>query len=1058
MEKNTKMRNSVSSLIINRWRLLPKFYISILALLILSTTVVAQQERVVRGTVVDEKNIPITGVSVIIKGTATGTQTNVDGKFSLRVSEANQILVLSFLGMVNTEVSVSGKTEVTVTMKDNLSQLNEVVVVGYGTQRKETVVGAVVQATAKQLERTGGVSNVASALTGSLPGLITSASSGVPGEENPQIVIRGNNTWNGGGPLILVDGVERPEFFNQMDISSVESISVLKDASATAVFGSRGANGVIIITTKRGKEGRAEVTGRFSTTVKTASQLPGKYDAYDAIGVRNLAIERELSSNPNGWGLYIPEGIRDKYRSPASLEEAERYPNIDWQDILFKESAMAYNANVGVRGGTDFTKYFASLDYQNEGDLMRDYDNNRGYDSGYDFNRINLRSNLDFQLTPSTVFKVDLGGTYGVRKTPWGGGNDATFWSAAYNNAPDAFAPIYQDGFFGYPGSSGGGINSIRILAVSGVQYITTATIISNFVLEQKLDKIAKGLSFRATASLDNRFQEIERGVNDANNDAQQKFIDPVTGLQQFYRDFDTNSRFDYFAPTAWSVNSGTLNTVRPNASQRRLYYQGQLNYARTFNKDHNIGLMGVFSRQEDANGSEIPGYREDWVFRTTYNYKSKYLLEYNGAYNGSEKFAPEYRFAFFSSGGLGYLISEEKFMKSLTFMDQLKLRASYGEVGDDQINSRFLYTDNWAYGGATELGNVGVDNEASPYQWYRQTSLGNPFTRWETVYKYNLGTDFSFFKGLIKGSVDWFQNKREDILIGGGGRAIASYFGGNAPSANLGKVNTKGYELTLNLDHTFKSVRLWADFAFTHAKDEVLYRDDAQLLDAYQKQAGYALNQTRTHISNGYYNSWDELYASTPHNNENINRFPGGYHILDMNADGIIDNFDSAPFGFANTPQNTFNANVGAEWKGLSLFLQFYGVNNVTRDIPFQSLSGRRNIVYDEGSYWSVDNTNADSPLPRFTPGSNYLNGSRYRYDGSYFRLKNAEIAYRFSGDQVKRLGLSSLRVFANGNNLILWTKMPDDRESNFSTNNGGGSGAYPTLKRFNFGLNVTF
>ncbi|WP_207427822.1 TonB-dependent receptor [Pedobacter sp. SYSU D00535] len=1018
---------------------------------------VRAQTRAVKGVVLDAQQNTVIGATVTVKGTTVRAGTNENGEFSINVPETAQTLVVAYIGMVTQEVDIRGKSSVRIVMKDDVSELKEVVVVGYGTQKKATVIGAVTQTSARELERTGGVSNVAAALTGNLPGLITTQSSGMPGEENPQILIRGQSSWNNSAPLILVDGVERPEFFAQMDVGSVESISVLKDASATAVYGSRGANGVIIVTTKRGVDGRAEVTGRVSSTFKTASQLPGKLDAYDAIGIRNMAIERELGASPGEWNSYIPEGIRLKYRNPANVEEAERYPNIDWQSALFKDYAMAYNANLGIRGGTKFTKYFASLDYQKEGDLMRDYDNNRGYEPGYDFNRINVRSNLDFQLTPSTVFKVDLGGTYGIRKTPWQGGNDNTFWQAAYTNAPDAFMPLYSNGLYGFAGPGGAGTNSIRALAVSGLQYITTATIMSNFVLEQKLDKLLNGLNFRGTVSLDNRFREIDRGINDLNNDAQQFYIDPRTGQVSYSRDFDTNSRFDYFEPLAWTSGVGSIDNSRQNGTQRRLYYQGQLNYARTFARDHNLTLMGVFSRQEDARGSIIPIYREDWVFRTTYNFKNKYLLEYNGAYNGSEKFGPGYRFAFFSSGGLGYVLSEENFMKSLKFVDQFKLRASYGEVGDDSGDQRFLFMDQWSYGGQSLLDGVGDLNAASPYTWYSQSGIGNPNIRWETVYKYNAGADFTFWGGLLSGNVDVFRDKRVDVLMYNG-RAVPSYFGANAPAANIGRVTTQGYEFELSVSRSWNNIRLWADFAMTHAKSKVLFRDDPEFMENYRKQAGFPLGQTRSHVSQGYYNNWDELYGSTPHDTENLNRFPGGYFILDYNADGVIDNFDSVPYGYSNTPENTFNFNIGGEWKGLSLFLQFYGVNNVNRNVPFTSLNGRQNLVYDEGSYWSPQNMNADSPLPRFTRGAGYIMGSRYQYDGSYFRLKNAEIAYRFQPSQIRRLGLSGLRVFANGNNLLLWTKMPDDRESNFSTNNNGAGGAYPTLRRFNLGLNVTF
>ncbi len=1002
----------------------------------------------------DTDGMPIPGVTVRIEGTTRGTVTNIDGAYTIDVNEG-ETLVFSFVGFIEQKVTVGSQSTIDISLEEDLQSLDEVVVVGYAEQKKETIVGAVTQTDGEVLKRTGGVSNVGQALTGNLPGVITTSSVGTPGEEMPQIVIRGQNSWNGNSPLILVDGVERPEFFANMDINSVESISVLKDASATAVFGSRGANGVIIVTTKRGREGKAEITANISTTMKSVSKLPGKLDSYDAIGVRNMAIERELSLSPNSWDEMIPQAMREKYRFPANLEEMERYPNVDWQDVVFKDQAMAYNANVGVRGGTDFVKYFTSIDYQYEGDLFRKFETGRGYQAGFNFNRINFRSNLDFQLTPSTKLGVNLGGTYGVRQAPWAYDFPEGFWNSAYKSPPDAFMPRYADGAYGrYDPSDYAVQNSLLNLAASGVNYITTTSLSTNFLLEQDLGMVLKGLNFKGTLAVDNSFQETNKGINDLYNPPFTKWIDPFTGNPKYTNILDGNTRFDFVEAITWEDQAGSVNN---NASRRRLFYQLQLNYAGNIEGKHNYSLMGLLNRQEDAIGSVIPSYREDWVFRATYDYKNKYMIEYNGAYNGSEKFSPENRFAFFSSGGLGWNISEENFMKNLSFVDRLKLRASYGEVGDDNIGGRFLFMDQWVYGNNSQMGVIGVSGENSPYTWYRQATVGNPNVHWETVYKYNAGLEFGFFHGLVNGSVDWFRDNRVDILMASG-RSVPGYYGATAPAANLGRVETEGYELTVGLNHTFASgIRLWGDFSMTHAIDQVIDRDDPELRPDYQKSAGYQLGQYRSHISAGYYNTWDELYASPQHNTNDMAKLPGNYYIADFNGDGVIDSFDSAPYGYSGVPQNTYSTNLGVEYKGLSLYLQFYGVNNVTRDVYLTSLAGGLNLVYDEGTYWSKENTDPDSPMPRWrSQPSSYNSGPRYLYDGSYLRLKNAEIAYNFQSDWVRNMGLSNMRVYLNGNNLLLWTDMPDDRESNF----GGPSyqGAYPTVRRINLGLNVTF
>jgi TonB-dependent SusC/RagA subfamily outer membrane receptor len=431
------------------------------------------------------------------------------------------------------------------------------------------VVAAVSQTNGKVLERAGGVSNIGAALTGNVPGLITAQSTGLPGEEDPQIIIRGRSTWNNSNPLILVDGVERP--MTSVDIGSVETVTVLKDASATAVFGSRGANGVILITTKRGKLGKASIRGTVNTIMKVPSKLPGKLDSYDALRARNEAIEYELALKPDAWNDYLPQAILDKYRNPANAEEAERYPNVDWEKTLFKDHAMSHNANVNISGGTKFVKYFTSADFLHEGDLFRIYDNNRGYKPGFGFNRLNARTNLDFQLTPSTLFKVNLSGSYGVRKSPWGfSGNQYGSWIDAYTTAPDVFLPVYADGSWGYYApNEGRAENSARSLAIGGVQYQTTTRITTDFSLDQNLDMFIKGLRFNGTVSMDNTFVESDRGINDLFNDTQRKWIDPETGTVVYKQAYDGVTNFDFQEGIKWAPAAGAV-----TGNQRRLFYQ----------------------------------------------------------------------------------------------------------------------------------------------------------------------------------------------------------------------------------------------------------------------------------------------------------------------------------------------------------------------------------------------------------------------------------------------------------------------------------------------------
>ncbi len=1033
-------------------------FLTLVALLFTCCLSAQAQQFTAKGVVVDSNGEPVIGAAVALKGNETvGVITDLDGNFSLSVPGPNTVLVVTFIGMETVEVPASS-SDMRIVLKDDTLMLEETIVVGYGQQKKASVVGAITQTTGEVLERSAGISSVGAALTGNLPGVVTTQSTGMPGEEDPKITIRSGSSWNGNDPLVLVDGIERP--MTSVDISSVESISVLKDASATAVYGVKGANGVILVTTKRGQEGKARIDVGFNATMKNPSKLPNKLDSYDALMARNVAVEHELAlMGADSWAYIRPQAFIENYRNQTTIEQMERYPNVDWQKALFNDIAMAYNANINVSGGTKFVKYFASADYQNEGDLFKLYPNNRGYESGYGYDRINVRSNLDFKITNTTTLKINLSGSSARRTAPTMNSTNDTWqiqqqWAGAYNIAPDVFLPVYSDGSWGYYPLVSNVTNSAQNLSVGGRFETTTNRINTDFTLEQDLAFITEGLSLRGLISWDNQFVESGRGVSDMYNDPVMKWIDPDTGNVTYDTPVTPYHNFDYSQPIKWTTNGGTVNNW---STMRNLYYQGQLNYMRTFAEKHDVSAMGLFSRQENATGSMIPMFREDWAFRVTYSWNGRYHAEYNGAYNGSEKFADVNRFAFFNSGAVGWTISEEPFMKWLRekrIIEVLKLRASYGQIGDDNVGQRWLYMSQWAYGGAA---NMSLNREDSIYQWYRESAIGNPDVQWETVTKLNLGIDYNMFKGLIAGTVEFFQDERTDILVNGSERSVPAYYGGTPPTVNLGRVRAKGYELELRVNKQFaNSLRLWGNFNMTHSENIILQKDDPQMRPTYQKDAGFAIGQYKSHIDGGYLQNWDQVYGSPAHDTNDAQRLPGDYYIVDFNGDGVVDSKDSAPYGYTGTPENTYNATIGVEFKGFSAFAQFYGVTNVTRDVPLQSFGSKLNTVYDMGTWWSPQAPNADVVVPAFNRTPSYNDATQYLFDGSYVRLKNIEIAYTATDGWVKRIGLDSMKIFLNGNNLWLWTRMPDDRESNLN-GYGGGGGAYPTVRRFNLGIKVT-
>lgn len=1031
------------------------------------TTMWAQNGVAISGTVVDANGEGLIGASVVVKGnTSVGTVTDFDGNFSFSVPSESSVIVVSYVGMNTQELKVGKQRKFKVTLNDN-TQLTEVVVVGYGQQKKASVVGAITQTTGAALERAGGVSDIGSALAGNLPGVITTASSGMPGEEDPKIVIRGVSSWNNSDPLVLVDGIERP--MSSVDIHSVQSISVLKDASATAVYGVKGANGVILITTKRGQEGRAKISANGSAAVKLVSKLPQTYGSAESLYYVNKAIKHELGLSPASWGGINSTEFINNYNAPAGSIDpetgmlmSERYPDVDWQKELFKDYCMSYNANVNIAGGTKDVKYYAAVDYQHEGDLFREWDNNRGYQGGYGFNRINVRSNLDFQLTKTTVLKANLSGSHGIRKSPWVVQNswaETQLWQAAYSAPHDVFLPRYSDGIWGYyPNDTQGAPNSVTNLALQGAMETTTTRINTDFTLEQDLSFITKGLKLSGLISWDNVFVENERGINDLYHNAQYKYVNPYTGTVEYAEKPAGNNNFDFVEQIAWSPAGGSLDN---KATQRNLYYQIQLYWGRQFDK-HDVTAMGVFNRSERAVGSEFTHYREDWAFRATYSYDNRYMFEYNGAYNGSEQFSSDYRFAFFNSGAIGWNIANEKWFKPVSgiqlfgrnLIDILKVRYSYGEIGEDYVPERWLYQTEWSYGGNTNLDSTNPNN-ASIYTWYKEKKVGNPETHWEKAVKQNLGIDYAFLNGLVAGTFEFFHEKRSDILIPGSERSVPFYFGATAPYMNKGRTKTTGYELELRLKYDFANgIHAYANMSMTHAKNMVTEYDDPELLPAYQKKEGYSINQAHSYLDNGMANSWDDVIAMTTHNTNDNQKLPGQYIITDFNGDGVIDSNDSAPYAFTGIPQNTYNVTIGVDYKGFSIYAQLYGVNNVSRYVAFNSLpKPYLHTVFDEGAYWSAD-TQSGIPSLRYNTTPSYYEGTRFLFDGSFWRFKNLELAYTWSDGWVKKIGLNMLKVYVNANNLFLWTDMPDDRESNFAGTGLASQGAYPTMKRINFGF----
>ena len=1048
---------------------------AILMLFTCSTMLHAQNGITVKGSVTDNTAEPLIGASVVVKGqTSMGTVTDIDGNFQLKVPSEQSVLVVSYVGMTTKEIRVGKQRDFKVSLAED-TQLEEVVVVGYGQQKKASVVGAITQTTGEVLERAAGIGSVGAALTGNLPGVATIASTGRPGEEDPRIYIRGAAAWGGvdAQPLILVDGVKRD--IQSVDITSVATVSVLKDASATAVYGVEGANGVILFTTKRGQEGKARIDVGFNATLKAVSKLPRKYDSYDGYMLRNEAIEHELALGGSAsWEFYRPQTFINLFRNQdytvkpnfaadgtylGDYSQAERYANIDWQDEMFKSTALSYNTNLNISGGTSFVKYFVAFDFQNEGDMTKIWDNHQGYEGGYTYNRLNVRSNLDFQITKTTQFKVNLAGSNAQKKSPrFYYGNDGMFfqqqkWAGAYGMAPNLFPVQFSDGAWGYYPLVSNIENSPQSVATSGYELQTITRIFTDFALEQKLDFITKGLVARGTISWDNNFTEGSRGISDQHT-VKKAYILPEDGALIRENDIDNTTGFDFYESRDWRQEAGSVSSTS-RATEMSL----QLFWARQFG-DHNISAMGNWKRRITQYGSDLENRREDWVFRTTYDYKSRYFAEFNGAYNGSQKFSPDNRFAFFCSGAIGWMVSEEKFMKKLKdkgIVDMFKIRGSLGEIGDDNAGERWAYLTRWEVTNNGNGYNLTVDGSASPFVGYKEAAVAVPDLRWATVLKKNIGFDYAFLHGMFAGSFDYFRDDRYDIFISGGERSVPSFYGAaKTPDINKGKMKNHGFEVELRFNKVLKNgMRFWANANYTYAHNEIIIKDDPKLIPSYRKKEGYSQGQYTSFIDNGFIRTYDELYSSPERQSNDGQVLIGDHYIIDFNGDGVVDETnDVAPYGYTGNPEHTYNATIGWEWKGFSMFAQLYGVTGVTRDVGLTSFNNKLLTVYDNGTWWNPAEGNGEVVVPRFTTQVAYNDGTQFLFDGSYFRVKNVELAYTWTKGWIKKLGFSSLKIYVNGNNLFLITKMPDDRESNYGYSGGGG--AYPTVRRYNFGFKL--
>lgn len=1045
----------------------------------------------IKGKVSDEEGNTIPGVNIIIDGTTRGVITDINGEFTIE-AEVGHSLLIQFVGMKTQIVGITDPAKfLEIALEVETTQLDEIIVVGYGTQKKASVVGAIGTAKADDIKQQGNVSNMTDALTGIIPGLTVLSVSGMPGgdfESNTkiytpsEILIRGKTTWNNAGPLILVDGVER--LINDVDIAEVESVSVLKDASATAVFGVKGGNGVVLITTKRGIEGKAKFSVEAEMSYETPSKFIDAVDMAQSAYARNLAIERTRRFSPGIWDRYYADEEVDYFRTG---QYPYAYQNLKWTDVLYKDYVLSNRVNMSVRGGTEKVKYFASAAYNHVGDIMASEDLGQGYHPSYSYDRLNIRSNFDFQLTKTTQLRANFASMYGVRTTPPSTTREGLFGATKYQ-AGAAPILVYEDGVYGEDDPANKAYNAYFDLNYNGVETQPRTMVNMDYSLIQNLDVVTKGLKLSGMLAYDNTFRNEGRRVRETGY--WRKTIDKNFYLDGGYYDYDTETYMLGETPanmddwTTWNDNEGGYDGfgwIKPPLSQgdeeltnesikntdRTLYYEAKLDYARSFDK-HNVTGLAMFSRQQNERGSNFPRKREDWVGRVTYNYDLRYLLEANGAYNGSEKFGPEYRFDFFPSVAAGWVLSNENFIKdNLSWLDILKVRYSYGLVGNDNVNagSQWPYAtiwNNWNYKSSYEESFYGYPFPYEELTRYEEGNPGNPNLHWEKATKQNLGVEIGVFDDALSISADVFTEDRTDMLIAGSDRKLPPITGKPPTTANIGSAKSHGGEIEISYRGNVKEFNYWASAYWAVAKSEVIYKETPELTPEHQRPEGKPIGFTRAGIATGFIESWDDFY-SVPGAADDTKTgvlMPGDMAMMDFNADGrYFSNEDNAPYGYPLYPQNNYGINFGGDYKGFEISVRFLGSYNVTRHIDddifyYDNLFVPKYLLDDT---WSPEYNNANPSYPALTmkyqrPNNYNPSGSYTYWDASFIRLQSAQLAYSLPKKWVEPLKINNLKIYVNGRNLFLWTQMPNDGVG-FSTGKN-----YPTKKQINLGLNIQF
>ena len=1003
----------------------------------------AQESIVVTGVVTDKNKEPLVGVNITVGDmVGLGTITDINGKYKIKMEPYHR-LIFSYIGFDKVEVLVKEQRVINVAMQESeASVIDEVVITGTGAQKKLTVTGAVTNVNVADLKvnPTGSISN---ALAGNVAGVLAMQTSGQPGQNSSEFWIRGISTFGASNAaLVLVDGFERN--LDEINIEDIETFVVLKDASTTAIYGSRGANGVILITTKHGKAGKINIDAKVETTYNTRTITPDFVNGYNYASMINEA--RITRAQEPLYQPYELEILR------LGLDP-DLYPNVNWKDVLMKDGAMTYRGTVNMNGGGATARYFVSASYIEEQGMYKTDENLRkDYDTNANAKRWNYRLNTDIDITKSTLLKVGVSGSLKKVNEPGLGGD---IWHSIMGQTPISIPLVYSNGYIPAYGT-GNQTNPWVLATQTGYNEVWENKIQTNVTLEQKLDFITKGLSFVGRFGYD---------TNNKNNIKHEKW--PEQWKAQRFRDENGELVFE-------RISTEQKMRISSGASGERLeFFEAILQYDRGF-KEHHLG--GTLKYNQDSKimtvnigddiKKSIPRRHQGLAGRVSYNWNYRYFADFNFGYSGSENFATGHQFGFFPAFSVAWNIAEEPIIKkSLKWMNMFKLRYSYGKVGNDNFgdNVRFPYMYTIGSGGGYQWADYNYDKNFGGKIY---TDLASNNVTWEIATKHDIGVDLSLFNDKFTATIDYFHEQRDGIYMTRDHLSSMIGLNGKRPKANVGSVLSEGFDGNFAYKQKVGDVNLTIRGNMTYSKNEILERDEAYNDYEYQMDEGHRVDQAKGLIALGLFKDYDDIRNSPRQDFGSVQ--PGDIKYKDVNGDGVINDGDRVAIGATTKPNLIYGMGISAQWKGLDVNLHFQGAGKSTFFIDGPSVyafsSGTwGNILSDLVENRWIDSSISNNPAtenpnasyPRLSyggSGNNFRQSTYWLRNGSYLRLKTLEIGYSLPKSMVNKIHFNSMRLFFIGTNLLTFSsfKLWDPE---LGSSNGE---KYPLAKMFTLGLSV--